>query len=655
MFTYAAVLQTNSTINNSYNCEYDIIAGILCLFAFIYFLHARHIRKQQHSIYVMILMCIFAASVGNITSGIISSKSSGGFLAVITANTAMTLYFMANTVTVALFTLYAQCINGSLHGRKRSYYYTYCSPCIIALLMIAVNIWTRLLFYYDENCVYHRGKYIYLLYIPAVIYIFEAVMSFVRNRAFIPKQKVRYLLVCLMIAVLGFVVQIIVPRLQVQLFAESLTALGMLLTLENEEQEMDPDSRLYNHNAFTDNYNTARSRGDKCTLIAVTLANFEQATASLSQWETETVLRHVAETISEVGRMRTGYRYASEKFVFMLTDTDPERQESIAEKMTAELKEVFADGWKLRDKTVIFNTLITVAKMPDDTDGITVGDLFFGENLNFSRSNVIVRTSEEVADMRRTAELRKAVRKHCKKRSFKVYYQPIWSRKTGKIVAAEALVRMIDNELGFVPPDRFISIAEENGLIGELGQIVFENVCKFYRNYSPQQYGLRWIELNVSPYQLYERDLVNRFQKTRERYDVPADFLNLELTESADIYNNGIARDNITHLRECGFSFSMDDYGTGYSNLVSLLSGDYRIIKIDRSLLLSAKDNAGKELLKKVIDSLSSLSIGILQEGVETREELEMVTDFGCQLIQGYYFSKPLPEEIFIEYLKKSV
>lgn len=649
----SAYYQAYARINTMYNNEYDIIANILCVFAFAYFIHARHIRKKRHTIYMMVLICIILSSIGNIAAGAIAAKNTGSRLEPVMANLAITLYFFSNTATVALFTLYAQCINGSLRGRKRSYYYIYSTPCIAALIMIAVNFVTHFMFYYDENCVYHRGKFLFILYIPVVVYIAGAVSSFLHNRAFIPVRKVRYLLICLMASLCGFVIQIIYPRLQIQLFAESLTALGMLLTLENEEQEMDPDSRLYNHNIFMDNYNTAKSRGDRCVFITVVLADFEQVTAPLNQWETETILRSVAGTISDIGRATTGYRYGSDKFAFMLSDADIAKQDKKADEMTKALKDAFSERWTVGDKEVLFNTLITIAKMPDDTEGIAVRDLFQGDRLNFSRSNIIVRTSMELDHMRRMEELRQAVRRHCKNRSFKVYYQPIWSRGTGKIVAAEALVRMIDKELGFVPPDEFISIAEENGLIGDLGQIVFENVCRFYSIYSPQKFGLNWIELNVSPYQLYERDLVGRFQKTRKRYNVPADFLNLELTETADIYSNGIAKDNIERLKECGYSFSMDDYGTGYSNLVSLLSGDYRIIKIDRSLLMSAKDSAGKELLKKVIDSLNSLSIGILQEGVETQEQLEMVTDFGCQLIQGYYFSKPLPEEIFIDYLKQ--
>ena len=182
-----------------------------------------------------------------------------------------------------------------------------------------------------------------------------------------------------------------------------------------------------------------------------------------------------------------------------------------------------------------------------------------------------------------------------------------------------------------------------------------ENVCRFYSEKHPDRYGLKWIEVNVSPYQLSDRELTDTFSSLLKEFNVPVSFINLELTETADSMSDGRMNETIKELRDYGFSFSMDDYGTGYSNLSSLVSGNYKLVKVDKSVLWNADTRDGDVLLHKVMEILRSMNIQMLQEGVETKEQLDKVTGLGCDLIQGYYFSKPVPEEEFVEYIKSQL
>ncbi|MCR5208838.1 MAG: EAL domain-containing protein [Lachnospiraceae bacterium] len=642
-------------MNTYYNNGYDVAAFFICVFAFIYFFQAQHIRKQQHSLYLLLLICLPLTCMGNILAGGIAARSTGKAYEVLRANLFIAFYFAANSLIFPLFTLYIQGLNGILFNKKRSYYFKYLIPYFFGLILIILNFRYRFMFYYDDNCIYHRGKYMYLLYFGGAWYVLVALISFAVNRAYMPKRKVKYLFLSMFYSIVGFLVQLMFKEYQVQLFGESLTALALLITCENEEQEVDTDTRLYNYNTFIDDFNTAKTKGDRYSIITVVLANSEHAMPDLSQWEYGTLLRSIAWELNETGAGVRVYRYGSEKFVLMPEESTVFDRATRTDRIIERITDRFSREWKVGDKSVIINVVITVARMPGEIEGLTIKDLFYKGNLNFSKSNIIVRRSEDLESLRNRAEIRDAVRRGCNSGAFKVYYQPIWSKKKGKVVSAEALVRLSDPILGMIYPDDFIDVAEESGLINELGKIVFENVCRFYSEKRPDRHGLKWIEINVSPYQLCDRDLTDTFLKLLREYNVPVSFINLELTETADSMSDGRMNETLKELRDLGFSFSMDDYGTGYSNLSSLVSGNYKLVKVDKSILWNADNKEGDDLLIKVMEILNSMNIETLQEGVETKEQLDKVTGLGCDLIQGYYFSKPVPEEEFVEYIKNQI
>ena len=166
--------------------------------------------------------------------------------------------------------------------------------------------------------------------------------------------------------------------------------------------------------------------------------------------------------------------------------------------------------------------------------------------------------------------------------------------------------------------------------------------------------GLESVEINLSVHQFIYDDLVERFEAIRKKYDIPADVINLEITESASTRDTPIVEQTMKKLRELGYTFSLDDFGTGYSSLLQFISGSYKNVKMDKSLLWDSDHN---EISAKLLDSLThvirSLGCNVVQEGVETKEQLKRTEDSGGNLIQGYFFSKPLPEKEFVAYLEK--
>ena len=204
--------------------------------------------------------------------------------------------------------------------------------------------------------------------------------------------------------------------------------------------------------------------------------------------------------------------------------------------------------------------------------------------------------------------------------------------------------------MGFISPDEFIPIAEKTGLIFEIGEFVFHQVCGMMSKQKIWERGIEYIEINLSPVQCIEEDLHAKLFSIMDSYEIPYDRVNLEITETATISSEEVLRRNIEPLLANGVTFSLDDYGTGYSNLSNVISYPFHIIKIDKSMVWSTMDDErAMRALRHTVAMIKDLDINIVAEGVETIEQAKLLGNLGCGFLQGYYFSKPVSEKDFIK------
>ena len=247
----------------------------------------------------------------------------------------------------------------------------------------------------------------------------------------------------------------------------------------------------------------------------------------------------------------------------------------------------------------------------------------------------------------------KALKKAVSERNIILNFQPIYSIKEKKTVSAEALLRVECEELKGVSPEEYIPIAEKTGVIREIGLYVFEETCRFLSKPEIKSSSIRFVELNLSVYQLMYGDLIDCFESIRKKYDIPSSMINLEITESAAALEDEVISEQLEKLFNLGYSLSLDDFGTGYSNLIRMMGSHYRNVKIDKSILWSiSRDGRDLDLLTNVVSFVKQRGFDVIQEGVETKEEFDLVVKCGCDYVQGFYFSRPISESKLIEYLK---
>ena len=229
---------------------------------------------------------------------------------------------------------------------------------------------------------------------------------------------------------------------------------------------------------------------------------------------------------------------------------------------------------------------------------------------------------------------------------FVVYYQPKYDTKTFKVCGSEALVRWFHPTKGMISPEIFIPVFEECGFITKMDYYIWEKVCCDIRKWIDEGITVKPVSINISRVDLFANDLLDTLCEITKKYDIPHEILQLEITESVYVYNNDFLKKIVAKLHEKGFVILMDDFGSGFSSLNILKEIDIDVLKIDMKFFQKAGDEGkGRTIITSVICMANGLNISTVAEGVETEDQVAFLKGIGCDIIQGYFFSKPLPSE----------
>ncbi len=236
------------------------------------------------------------------------------------------------------------------------------------------------------------------------------------------------------------------------------------------------------------------------------------------------------------------------------------------------------------------------------------------------------------------------------KNELNLHYQPKINTATGRIDGFEALLRWQNDQLGFVPPDEFIPIAEQSGQINKIGDWVIYTACHQFRSWMDMGLEVGSIAVNMSGLQLDQQNLPIRIQKILEKFNMDSQHLEIELTESSFLNPDKKTLATLNQIKDMGIRISMDDFGTSYSSLAYLRDIPSSGLKIDRSFIkdINNDENADK-LIASIISIAHGLELEVVAEGVEEKYQADYLTALGCEYLQGYYFSRPIPPEAILD------
>jgi diguanylate cyclase (GGDEF)-like protein/PAS domain S-box-containing protein len=413
---------------------------------------------------------------------------------------------------------------------------------------------------------------------------------------------------------------------------------------------------LPNRILFKDRLNqglTYASRNSKkLAVLVLDLDRFKVINDTLGHSVGDQLLQEVSRRLTACSQIGdTVSRQGGDEFTIILPSIDYDDQViSYAEQVL----EAFVKPFNLEGEEVFIKTSIGIALYPGD--GENTEDLlknadtamykakeFGGNNYQFYTNGMENRTFESV-------KLENDLYRALENQEFSIYYQPQMNTESGKMFGVEALLRWNHPTRGIVSPAEFIPMAEETGLIVPIGEWVLRNACKQVKQWQEEGYGNLNLSVNLSVRQFEQRNLVSMVKQVLEETGLSPQLLELELTENLIVKNTEVTLKTMEQLKDLGINISIDDFGTGYSSLGYLKNFPIKTLKIDKSFIDDVMTDTNNAAITNTIITLGqNMNLNVIAEGVETAEQVEFLSAKGCQLVQGYFFSRPLKAEELVK------
>jgi len=422
----------------------------------------------------------------------------------------------------------------------------------------------------------------------------------------------------------------------------------------------DPLTGLPNRNLLADRLEQAIAHAKRAkSLVAVLLLDldrFKMVNDSLGHDVGDALLKIVSKRLTNCVRsIDTVARLGGDEFVVIMTDIESENN---AAPLAQKLLDDIAQPMMLGDREIVTNASIGISLYPKDAERASAllksADVAMYRAKELGRNSMQFYTSELNASTLARLELDAALRRALERDELVLYYQPKVELQRGQVVGAEALIRWRHPFLGMVSPGDFIPLAEETGLIMQIGEWVINTACAQLKAWQTDGWPDLSLAVNLSARQFQQRDLANVVANALRLNDVQAKFLELEVTESAVMQNPEATVTILRELKQIGVRLSLDDFGTGYSSLNYLKRFPIDILKIDQSFVRDITTDPDDAAIATMVISLAHrLKRCVVAEGVETEGQLNFLRRHRCDEIQGYYFSRPLPADEFARLLRE--
>ncbi|TGL86642.1 bifunctional diguanylate cyclase/phosphodiesterase [Leptospira congkakensis] len=416
---------------------------------------------------------------------------------------------------------------------------------------------------------------------------------------------------------------------------------------------------LSNRTLFIDHANQAlKNHKSTETLLAFyffDIDNFKFINDSLGHTKGDILLQMVAARLKRVmTEVDTVARFGGDEFAILKVDV---LNKSAAAEFAQKILDILSQPFHIMGRDLFTTISMGIALSPND--GVSTSELLKNSDMamykakELGRNNFKFYTNELILRSEKRLYIENSLRKAIQNEELILFFQPKISTVTNQVCGAEALIRWKHPERGWVPPVEFIPVAEDSGIIERIGDWVLEEACRLKKEWNCQDLPSFPVSINVSGKQLARTNWSQRVQATILQFGIRPEEIELELTESSIMENPEKSIEAFEYLAGLGIKVSIDDFGTGYSSLSYLKKINADVLKIDRSFVIDLEINEDdRAICKAIINMAHSLGMEVIAEGVENPVQRDLLHDLGCHMIQGYLYSKPLPAEDFVTFVK---
>jgi len=425
----------------------------------------------------------------------------------------------------------------------------------------------------------------------------------------------------------------------------------------NKLTHTDNLTNLPNRKTLITNLSNAISLADQNNLMLGLLLfdmdNFKKINDSAGYKVGDLLLIQVVERIKpRTKNIGTMARLGADTFVVVF-----EKLKQIEEMVyfSQQIRSIFEQPFIIDNQEFYLSASIGICVYPDDAktaeEMIQYADTAMNRAKDLGKNRFELYTQSQSENIRNNIIIENNLRKAIQNNQLSVYYQPQVDIISGKIIGCEALLRWYQPEKGFTPPDIFIPIAEESGLIGNIEEWILRETARQIKIWKDRGFNL-FMSVNISNYRFRLKDFVEATRDIIESEQAKCEWFELELTERI-VMDHKEVLDKLNHLKQLGFLLSLDDFGTGYSSLAYLKKFNIDKLKIDKSFIQDLPDDPqSRDIVRAVISLADSMNMVSIAEGAETKGQLDFLADLDCRAYQGYYFSKPVPSDEFEKLLQ---
>lgn len=640
--------------------QYSICSLILYALVIYYNLRIRKLMNFQNNVFLLFAYLGMFLNAFDLLRCVVSIK------ALTTSSVILYLineiYYLTLNVIPICFLMYCFALVDFFHIRNnipRKFNFILV-PLISTTLFIVISPFFRhkefSLFYIMEGTsLIENGKIGYLIfYVYIALYMIGGFNVIWHYRKTLNKGVLGHLILALNLMTGSLVAQFLFPYARVISLALSMFTLDISFYIQRSDDVYNNNLECLNKKGFIRYLDHLFVGHQKFYIYSIILEDADFYHNTLGDKDKANLETCIVSALKSNYRNRrySVYRLRFGSYALIARNCEPNKTDEILDFIRSQISIKW--GYSALDLMLSFR-VCQIESQTDVLESHGVSDLisYFAINKKFAQQ--IVKANElEIVRIHTRSYIESCILKGLKENRFEVYYQPIYSIEKHLLTGAEALVRLKDDDGNFVSPEEFIPIAEQNGTIFEIGKFVFTTVCKNLSEINLNDFNIQKVDINLSVIQCIQEDMYKQLIDIRNQFGIPSSLINIEITETASTNSPDVLLKNMNYLQADGIELSLDDYGSGNSNISYILNLPFRMIKIDKSIVWKGFENTRAHIvLKSTIDMIKSLGLLVLAEGVETEEQAKHLQELGCEYLQGYYYSRPLPLQQFLDVMKK--
>ncbi|MBQ9265484.1 MAG: EAL domain-containing protein [Bacilli bacterium] len=628
---------------------FDIASIVILLFLIIGLVFRRQFDSRNNKLYLVVILVTLATALFDVLASL-------DFIPVAALTILNSFYFICRSgITFTMFLYLLSLTNlWNYNFKSKIRQLIVFAPVFAVLILLIINFFTKSVFYYADDKSYYRESLINIIY--AINYIYGAiciVLTIIRRKTLLNFKFVA-VLAAITLQIGAAAAQFFVGSLLIEIFSCTCSLLILNTFVERPEDYLEYITQMYNTNVFNKYVRDKIELNKPFNVIIIRVANLIRIFSVFKYGEALTLIRDFGFQLTSKTKEidSTAHSYYINQGIFIIAYSKAEKTEELMNF----LKGFLVKDLKNDDLAFLLQTQLCYANYPNDfADRKALLNFAnsFHNMIDFKNEQLEVANEIDGKNINLLFSLEQILDEAIKNKTFEMYYQPILDTRINKFTSAEALIRLKNDKYGLISPGIFIPYAERSGRILEIGEIILEKCFEFAASDEFKNSGLQTIEINLSILQLQNENLISHINELVEKYQIDRSIINFELTETIAINHDKVIENNIYELAKNGYTLSLDDFGVGYSNLARLFNLPFKIIKIDKMIVDQVETKEIHTIIENLIKIIAESSLEIVAEGVETKEKVQAILDLGIGHIQGFYYSRPIPKNELIEFLKK--